>query len=80
MQQSLNTYIVYGIWNYYLYLQTAATYTCLTISENVKYFGVEIDNKLCFEDHIDAKVSKARQRLYLVKQFKFLRTSDRFLN
>ena len=41
---------------------------------------MEIDNKLRFEDHIDAKVSKARQRLYLVKQFKFLGASDRFLN
>ena len=49
-------------------------------SESVKYLGVEIDNKLRFEDHIDAKVSKARQRLYLVKQFKFLGASDRFLN
>ena len=55
-------------------------YISLTISESVKYLGVEIDNKLRFEDHIDAKVSKARQRLYLVKQFKFLGASDRFLN
>ena len=55
-------------------------YISLTISESVKYLGVEIDNKLRFKDHTDAKVSKARQRLYLVKQFKFLGTSDRFLN
>ena len=42
--------------------------TAISQSQSVKYLGVTLDNKLRFEDHIKAKVTKCRQRLYSVKQ------------
>ena len=37
--------------------------------DNVKYLGVLIDNKLRFESHIDNLVTKASQRMHIVKTF-----------
>ena len=54
--------------------------TVITPSTSVKYLGVTMDNKLRFETHIADKISSAKQRLYLVKQFKFLGASNQFLN
>ena len=38
-------------------------------SESVKYLGLIIDNKLRFSEQADVVISKARQRMYVVRRF-----------
>ena len=39
----------------------------LEICHNVKYIGVIIDNNLRFESHVDNLVTKASQRMHIVR-------------
>jgi hypothetical protein len=44
----------------------------ISLSDNVKYLRVQIDNKLRFEEHINSVATKASQRLYIVRNFVYL--------
>ena len=46
--------------------------TNISFCEKVKYLGVDIDNKLRFEDYVHKKTGKASQRMYVVKNFMYL--------
>ena len=42
--------------------------------DNVKYLGVLFDNKLRFEDHVNNVVSKANQRMFVIRTFNYQST------
>ena len=44
----------------------------ISFSDNVKYLGVQIDDKLRFEEHINSVATKASQRMYIVRNFVYL--------
>ena len=46
--------------------------TNISFCEKVKYLGVDIDNKLRFEDYVHKITGKASQRMYVVKNFMYL--------
>ena len=46
----------------------------ISFCETSKYLGVEIDQKLRFEAHIQNVVRKANQRMYIIKNFLYLST------
>ena len=46
----------------------------ISFCESTKYLGVEIDQKLRFEAHIQNVVRKANQRMYIIKNFLYLST------
>jgi hypothetical protein len=48
-------------------------------SHSVKYLGVTLDTKLRFQSHICNVVTKARQRMYIVKRFSSLGANSRLV-
>ena len=48
--------------------------TEISFCSSVKYLGVEVDDRLRFEDHIENIVTKANQRMYIVRNFLYLST------
>ena len=46
--------------------------TDINFCDSVKYLGIDIDCKLRFEDYADKVISKASQRMYIVKNFLYL--------
>ena len=46
----------------------------ITMCDKVTYLGVLLDQKLRFEDHVQSVVSKAEQRMYIVRNFVHLST------
>ena len=42
--------------------------------DKVTYLGVMLDQKLRFEEHIQSVVSKAEQRMFIVRNFVHLNT------
>ena len=46
----------------------------IELCDNVKYLGVLIDNKLRFESHVDNLVTKASQRMHIVRTFCYTST------
>ena len=44
----------------------------ISFSDDVKYLGVRIDDKLRFEEHINSVATKASQRMYIVRNFVYL--------
>ena len=42
--------------------------------DNVKYLGVQIDNKLRFESHVNNVVTKASQRMFIIRTFLYQST------
>ena len=46
--------------------------TEISFCEKVKYLGVDIDQKLRFEDYVQRTTGKASQRMHIVKNFLYL--------
>ena len=42
--------------------------------DNVKYLGVLVDNKLCFVEYVQNTVTKASQRMHIVRTFLYKST------
>ena len=45
--------------------------TTIVLSDQVKYLGVTVDDKLRFQDHVQSAITTASQRMYIVKNFVF---------
>ena len=46
----------------------------LHVCDNVKYLGVFVDNKLRFEEYVQNTVTKASQRMHIVRTFLYKST------
>ena len=46
--------------------------TEISFCDKVKYPGVDIDNKLRYEDYVQRIAGKASQRMFVVKNFLYL--------
>ena len=44
----------------------------IAISDSVRYLGLQIDSKLKFEKQANMVISKARQRMFIVRRFSAL--------
>jgi hypothetical protein len=48
-------------------------------STSVKYLGITLDSKLRFKEHVQNVVTKAKQRLYLVRRFSLLGADNKLV-
>ena len=48
--------------------------TDITICDKVRYLGITVDDKLGFQEHVKSVLTTVSQRMYIVKNFVYLRS------